>query len=308
MSDPVLPTEEEIPGLVPTPDSVVWRYSGDARLLVTAGYALLLQVGHPTVGAGVSEYSDFKEDPWGRLLRTLDYTYAMVYGGPRMAAEIGRRVRELHKHIKGVKPDGERYHALEPQAYAWVHATLADAIVRGHEHFGSRLRGDELETFWEEWRRNGRLVGVRLRDLPAGWGEFREYFDTMVDETLEDNEAVQDVIATLARPARPPIPWLADGAWRLMSLPAAHSTSLATIGLLPPVLRQRFGVRWTRRDERQLRALGAASRAATPLMPAALRNTGPAYLRWRREAIARGDVASPSRIPGADTGPVSTAA
>jgi uncharacterized protein (DUF2236 family) len=42
------------------------------RLFTAAGDALLLQVSHPTVGAGVSEYSDFKADPWGRLFRTLD--------------------------------------------------------------------------------------------------------------------------------------------------------------------------------------------------------------------------------------------
>lgn len=298
MTTPVLPTPEEAPALVPKPGSVVWEYAGDARLLVAAGYALLLQVGHPTVGAGVSDHSNFKADPWGRLFRTLDYTYAMVYGGPEMAAEIGRRVRELHKDIKGVKPDGERYHAFEPEAYAWVHATLADSIVRGHERFGRRMRSQELEEFWVEWRRNGRLVGVREEDLPGSWAEFGPYFDRMVEERLEDNAAVQDVLEALAAPARPPLPLLGDGLWRVARLPAARMTALATAGLLPPVLRQRFHVRWTDRHERELRALAAASRAATPLMPAALRNTGPRYLRWRREAIERGDVAAPSRAPG----------
>ena len=43
--------------------------------------------------------------------------------------------------------------------------------------------------------------------------------------------------------------------------------------------------------------LAAASRAATPLLPETLRVFGPSYLRWRREAIARGDAAAPSRVP-----------
>jgi hypothetical protein len=30
----------------------------------------------------------------------------------------------------------------------------------------------------------------------------------------------------------------------------------------------------------------------SPLMPPSLRNSGPVYLRWRREAIARGEVTS----------------
>jgi uncharacterized protein (DUF2236 family) len=118
------------------------------RLLAMGGYAILLQVAHPTVGAGVSEHSNFKADPWGRLLRTLDYSYAITYGGPKLAADIGRRVREMHRQIKGVRADGVRYHALEPEAYSWVHATLALSIALGHERFGTRMSPGELELFW----------------------------------------------------------------------------------------------------------------------------------------------------------------
>jgi uncharacterized protein (DUF2236 family) len=292
MADPVFPDAAEVPDLVPRPGSPVWELAGDARLYATAGYALLLQVSHPTVGAGVSEHSNFKADPYGRLFRTLDYTYSMTYGGPRLASEVGRRVREMHKHIKGTKPDGEPYHALEPEAYAWVHATLADAIVTGHRRFGLRLGPSQIEGFWAEWRRSGRLVGVREVDLPASWGDFRAYFDRMVAERLEHTEAVDDVLSALAEPAAPPLPVLGDRVWRVVRVPFARIFTLATIGLLPPLLRERLGVRWTARQQVELRALSRAARSATPLMPRALRNTGPTYMRWRREAIARGDVAS----------------
>jgi uncharacterized protein (DUF2236 family) len=295
----VLPSPDEAPALVPSRDSPVWRYSGDARLMTAAAYAILLQVAHPTVGAGVSEHSDFRADPWGRLLRTLDYSYGMVYGGPRLAAEIGARIRELHKHIKGVKPDGEPYHALEPEAYAWVHATLADAIVRGHELFGRRIPPAEIEWFWADWRRQGRLIGVRERDLPEGWRAFRDYFDRMVDERLEHTAAVDEVLESLDAPAPPPLPFMPERVWRVARLPMGRSTLLATAGMLPPRLRERLGIPWSRARERELRAVAAASRAATPLMPKALLNVGPGYLRWRREALDRGEVASPARAPRA---------
>jgi uncharacterized protein (DUF2236 family) len=298
-SDSVLPSAEEVPALVPRPGSPVWELAGDARLYAGAGYALLLQVAHPTVGAGVREHSNFQADPYGRLFRTLDYTYSMTYGGPRLAAEVGRRVREMHKQIKGVKPDGEPYHALEPEAYAWVHATLADAILNGHRRFGVRLSGSDLESFWAEWRRSGRLVGVRERDLPADWPGFRAYFDRMISERLERTDAVGDVLEALTDPAAPPLPVLGDRVWRVARVPFVRVFELATIGMLPPPLRRRLGVTWTKRQQVELRALGRAARAATPLMPRSLRNTGPAYMGWRREAIARGDVASgaqPARI------------
>jgi uncharacterized protein (DUF2236 family) len=66
-------------------------------MLATAGYALVLQVAHPTVGAGVHEHSGFVEDPWGRLLRTLDYVHGTVYGGPELAGTTGARIRGLHR-------------------------------------------------------------------------------------------------------------------------------------------------------------------------------------------------------------------
>lgn len=286
--DPVLPSPDEALSLVPPPGSITWRRAGDARLMVGAGYALLLQVSHPVVGAGVSEHSNFREDPWGRLVRTLDYTNVMVYGDPEEAVRMGRWVRTMHKRIKGTDRHGRRYHALEPEPYAWVHATLAQAIVAGHARFGRPMNPAEVEDFYAEWRGLGRLLGVRDRDLPPDWAGFRAYFDDMVANRLEYTDSVRDVLEALSRPSPPPVEALPDSAWRAARLPAARMGTLATVGLLPPVLRARFGLRWTRAQELELRALGRASRAATPVMPASLRRMGPAWLARRREAIVRG--------------------
>ena len=152
MSASIMPPAGDWPFLAAHPSTITWRRAGDARVLTAAGYALLLQVSHPTVGAGVSEHSEFRDDPWGRLLRTLDYSSTMVYGGPRAAGEMGQRIRSFHTQIRGIRPDGRRYHALEPEAYAWVHGTLAEAIVIAHERFGRRFSDDQREQFWSEWR------------------------------------------------------------------------------------------------------------------------------------------------------------
>lgn len=277
----VLPQAEEVPALVPAPGSVTWRYAGDARLIATGAYAILLQVAHPAVGAGVSEHSEFRADPWGRLLRTLDYSYTMTYGGPERAMAMGSRIRGMHKSIKGTRPDGERYHALEPGAYAWVHATLAHSIVRGHQLLGSPMSPDDVERFYAEWRRSGRLIGVRERDLPADWTAFGLYFDEMAAERLQRTPAVEEVLESLAAPARPPLPYLPSAAWRLALAPTRHQIDLVTGGLLGPELRRRLGVPWSRTKQHELQLLGAASRAVTPLLPATLRNVGPRYLRWR---------------------------
>src|SRR5207248_200277 len=130
---------------------------------------------HPTVAAGVREHSDYARDPWGRLLRTLDYVHVMAYGGAQAAAETGHRLREMHKRIQGTAPNGTRYHALEPEAFAWVHATLIDAIVIGHQRFGRPMRPDQVERIYSEWLDLGRLLGIRPGELPDDWAGFRDY-------------------------------------------------------------------------------------------------------------------------------------
>jgi uncharacterized protein (DUF2236 family) len=143
-----------------------------------------------------------------------------------------------------------------------------------------------VEQFWVEWRRLGRLLGIRERDLPTTHESFREYFGAMVADVLEDNESVRGVMESLAEFASPKLPRYAAAAWKLGAFPAGQLLRLATIGLLPPLLRERFELGWTVAHELELRALGAATRAATPLMPSKLRAFGPSYLRWRNDAEA----------------------
>jgi uncharacterized protein (DUF2236 family) len=61
-------------------------------------------------------------------------------------------------------------------------------------------------------------------------------------------------------------------------------------------LRRRLGLRWTPLDQAQFRALGAACRALTPIMPERYRVTGPAQLRWRRREIAEGPLGGKAQL------------
>ena len=77
---------------------------------------------------------------------------------------------------------------------------------------------------------------------------------------------------------------------------------MALTGTLPPVLRERFGLEWTRAKEAELTAAGAASRALGPALPKRLRNFGPTYLEWRAEEIERSGMGRPpgeTRMPSA---------
>lgn len=249
-------------------------------------YPLLLQVAHPTVGAGVRDYSDFGRRPWDRLLRTLDYVSLLVYGGADAIA-AGHRLRELHKGFRGVREDGQRYHALEPEAYAWVHATLLETYIAGQAYFCGAMSRERVDRFYREYRGLGRLIGVRERDLPPDYERFREYFEAVTRDVLVRTESVSSVLDAVRNASPPPMP-LPDLAWRAVRIPARRALWLGGIGLLSPSLRRRLGIGWSLIDETQFRALGTLSRSVTPVMPESLRVMGPAHLRWRRSAIAHG--------------------
>lgn len=273
----VFPSAAEADEIIVGPDSVTWQRVSDVRLNLVMVYALLLQVAHPTVGAGVQDYSDFERQPWTRLLRTLEYVTVLVYGGER-AITAGRRLRQRHRQFKGTREDGRPYSALDPGAYAWVHATLISAYVVGHAHFGHPMTEAETNRFYGEYRRLGRLVGVRERDLPTTWSGFCDYFETMTRKELVPTAAVERVLRALRRV--PPPPGLApELLWPAIRIPAAEALRLGGVGPMSPALRTRLGIPWGWRDEAAFRALGFACRGLGPVIPERLKVAGPALRR-----------------------------
>ncbi|WP_017608982.1 oxygenase MpaB family protein [Nocardiopsis xinjiangensis] len=255
---------------VPRPGEAAWRRFGDVRSLLMGPQLLLLQVAHPVVGAGVLEHSEFRQHPWRRLWRTLVSLSTVVYGGQETAVAEAARVRGEHTTIKGVDEDGRRYHALHPEAYHWVHATLVKGPVEAHRLFGPGLERAELEAYYTGLREVGRVWGLAEHHLPHDWESFLRYYDAMVHERLEHNRAVDDVVWVLAHPARPSAR-IPRALWEPVGVLLSRPVLLVTVGSLPPVLRERFGLHWGPVQERSLRRLATTVRAAAALTPPPLR-------------------------------------
>ena len=219
MRQSLFPIEDRGGRLLVGPDSVTWRHTSDVRLNLVMLYPLLLQVAHPTVGAGVTRLLGLRAASVDRLLRTMDYLSLLVYGGRDAVAAAAGCARCTR--VPGRAPDGERYSALEPEAYAWVHATLIESFVDGHAQFGRPMPPGAVERFYREYRGLGRLIGVRERDLPKDWAEFRGYFDGVVDTELERNEATDRVLRAVRHATPAPVP-LPGVVWRASRIPAAR--------------------------------------------------------------------------------------
>src|SRR4051794_36586952 len=93
------------PTALGTEDSLMRRRTGDWLILVVAERALLLQVAHPVVAAGVEQHSSFRQDPWGRLERTLSRVAAISHGPDPTGAAAD--LRAAHRSIQGHLPTGE---------------------------------------------------------------------------------------------------------------------------------------------------------------------------------------------------------
>jgi uncharacterized protein (DUF2236 family) len=254
----------------PLPGGPVWRIFGDVRALLMAPELLLLQVAHPVVGAGVADHSNFRAEPWPRLGRTLLSLSTVIYGGQEAATAEARRLIGVHADMKGVDPGGRRYHALHPEAYHWVHATLVKAPVDAMRLFGRELGERELAAYYREMRDVGRVWGLKEHHLPPDWPAFLAYYDAMVAERLEDNRSVRDVLDALAAPARP-ASWIPDALWRPLARTAGRAALFVTVGVLPPVLRERFALTWSPRQERRLRRFARVVRILVTPLPVRLR-------------------------------------
>ncbi|MFD9497837.1 oxygenase MpaB family protein [Streptomyces sp. NPDC060035] len=258
----------------PLRGSAAWRYFGDLRNLLIAPQLLLLQVAHPVVGAGVEDHSDFRAEPWQRLWRTVSSLHTVIYGGQAAATAEGARLRRVHKPMKGTDNQGRRYHALNPEAYHWVHATLVRGAYDGHRIFGKGFSAEETEVYYRGMRDVGRIWGLGDHHLPPDWEAFCAYYDEMVGERLELNQSVLDVLNELRSPQKPPVRWLPGALWRPVGAKAAHYALLVTVGTLPPVLRERLGLDWSPRQERSLRRFARLVRVLLRLVPPPLRLAG----------------------------------
>lgn len=250
----------------PGPGSLTWRCASDFRGIVLAPAALILQVAHPVVAAGVADHSTFPADPWLRLARTVRSVNRLVFAPDATAAAESHRLRRLHARIRGVDETGRPYRALEPGAYAWVHLTLVHLFVEVQRMLGRPLTAGEREQLYGEWRQVGRLLGLRERDLPADWNAFSGYFDHTVQHTLGDNQAVQSVLAAVGSPPKP-FALLPPAVWGLVADRAGSLSLLFTVGALPPPLRARIGLRWTAADAARLDQSTTRLRTVLALMP-----------------------------------------
>jgi len=218
------------------PDGWLRRISGEPSVLFGGARALLLEVAHPLVAAGVAEHSDFERDPFGRLQRTLGAVTALAFAPRAEALAAARGVARSHEAVRGHLPvatgpfaKGTPYHGRDPDLVLWVWATLCDTALVVYRDFVGSIDASALAEYHRDQRSMALLFGSPPDRTPGEPEAFRHWFDERVaSDVLTVGDTARRIAASvLATPGadRGPVP-------------------LITAALLPDRLRDAFGLTW----------------------------------------------------------------
>ena len=244
------------------------------RVIGLAGpRALLMQAAHPLAVAGLLAHSSALDEPYDRLARTAQVMHAIGFGSRAEANEAARRVRAMHRKVRGRLrrpvgrfPAGTEYRADDPELLLWVLFTLVDSgLVVYRMYVGDLSRSDEA-AYWKDYRTVGRLFGLRADEMPRTLADLDDYRRSMLEG---DTLAVTDWARERARAIvlEPPVP--------LAARPLLETANFVTIALLPDRIREEYGFSpvppaFVRKA--LVRAGGEyVKRAVLPLLPARVR-------------------------------------
>jgi uncharacterized protein (DUF2236 family) len=255
--------------------SMTWIVNMEPVIALGGGRALLLQVLHPLVAAGVDQHSNFVQDPFRRGFRTADIMLKLAFGDEATSRRQSELLRRMHERIKGVSEDGVPYDAMDPTLLLWVWATLVEISLLMYERAVRPLRQAERERYYEEQKLVAYATGVPRGACPETYADFTSYVARAIDNDLRVTK-VAHLVAFAGR--HPPLPW------PLGPLAGIVGTFF-TAALLPERFRADLGYAWSPMRERLLRIFFFVSRVAARIVPRPVRHLQNRYLIRRKTPL-----------------------
>lgn len=253
------------------PDTRVSRRINAERIILFGwGRAILMQLAHPLIAAGVYDHSGFRATPWAavsRLYHTVHAMLALTFGSPAEYEAALDGIRTIHRRVNGVLPEragpfaaGTRYSAEDPDLVLWVHATLLESVPLAYSLLVAPLRDEDHDAYCVEAAAVAIALGARESDVPRTWHAARQYLERVrASGVLNVSPQAQVLARSVLYPS---------GGWALG--PATWLNRIVTVGLLPADLRDGYRLPWTNRHQRAFDAIVPTLRAARGALPGAL--------------------------------------
>lgn len=249
------------------------RINGERLVLLGWPCAILMQVAHPLVAAGVAGHSTFRDSPLApirRLRHTVQAMLGLTFGDDRTYGAVIGGIREIHRRVHGVLieqvgrfPAGTCYSAEDPALLLWVHATLIRTTVLAYETLVAPLAADDRDEYCAAGVPVAVALGADAGAVPRTWPALCRYVD--------DVAGAGDL--AVGRDARALAQTLLHGPVVVATGPVAWAERQLTALWLPPAVRDLYGIRWSDRDERRCRRVIATLKGARRVLP-------DAAMRW----------------------------
>ena len=241
------------------PGSMSWKINRERIVVAAWGRAILLQLAHPSIAAGVHGHSTFRgslRSSFRRFHSTVGAMLSLTFGDTEQVIAAAAGINAIHDRVRG-----DSYSAHDPDLQRWVHATLLESIPLTYERLVRPLTSPERDQYFSEAAIMEPLLGMPDGSLPRDSTQL----DTFMREMLAGGSlVVTDTSRALARAVLYPPRW--HLVW-----PVFRPIQLLTIGSLPPSIREAYGFQWRRRDERALARWTAFLRTLLRFLPALAR-------------------------------------
>jgi uncharacterized protein (DUF2236 family) len=247
--------------------TVAERVNAERLVVLGWGRAILLQLAHPLVAAGVEAHSTFRDRPAARYLRlhsTIQAMLALTFGPPEARQRSLDHINAIHDRVHGTLGEGAGrfsagtpYSAHDPRLLLWVDATLRDSLPLAYETFVGPLTAAEHDAYCAEGDEVTAALGIPAGSRPRTRPELQDYMSQMI---ASGAIAVTPAARALAEEVVAP-PYGA-ALW-----PASRVSRLAAIGLLPPAVRDAYGFTWNAGDQQALDSWAARIRRLRRLCP-----------------------------------------
>jgi uncharacterized protein (DUF2236 family) len=262
------------------PGTAFWNVNREWLVTLGGARAVLLEIAHPLIAEGVARHSNYRGDPFGRLLRTMRTMTDLIFADPAGARRAAGHFFGCHRPVRGhlaaavgPYPAGTPYDARDPFLKLWVLGTLIDSVLKVYELLVAPLTEADREAYYADTLALGQLLGLPRVLMPPTFQDFAGYMDAMLtSDLLAVGDTAHDIVAALYGP--PPFG------------PLARQASFVGIGLLPAGLRSDFGFSWSEGDSRRLAAMAAWARRLRSVLPATLAVHPRALVaEWRRRNL-----------------------
>ena len=261
---------------------LVRRINGERLVLAGWTRAILMQVAHPLIAAGVADHSAFRAGAATsarRLHHTVKAMLNLTFGTTADQQHTLAGIRAIHRRVHGTTrettgrfPAGTPYSAEDPALVCWVHTTLLESALVTYEALVRPLSDAERDAYCRETAWVAVALGATDEDVPRTWRDVTTRIEgTIADGTLAIGTDARAIARALIDTR---LSWLMPfSSWINVRL---------TAGWLPAVVRAQYGFAWDSRRQRQFRRVVSGLRGARRRLP------GPLAL-WRS---ARRPVAS----------------